>query len=82
MPVMLRRCRRYMPKKVKKENSIVVKKPEIAKQWHPDKNKGVNPNEVGAYAREEYWWLCAKCGHDWHKPPNNRRSAKCERCKK
>ncbi|MFC5732536.1 MULTISPECIES: zinc-ribbon domain-containing protein [Bacillaceae] len=45
---------------------IVVKKPEIAKQWHPTKNGSTRPDEVGAYAREEYWWLCEN-GHKWKK---------------
>ncbi|MQR93705.1 zinc-ribbon domain-containing protein [Fictibacillus phosphorivorans] len=70
---------RYLPKKVKKERSLVVKKPEIAKQWHPTKNGNTLPEEVGAYAREEYWWLC-KNGHEWKKAPNSRRSSKCRYC--
>jgi len=72
---------RYKPKKAKRENSLVVKKPEIAKQWHPTKNGDISPSEVGAYAREEYWWLCER-GHEWLKSPNSRRSAKCRYCKK
>ncbi|WP_430789159.1 zinc-ribbon domain-containing protein [Virgibacillus flavescens] len=70
---------RYLPKKVKKENSLAVKKPEIAKQWHPTKNDR-SPFEVGAYARKEYWWLCVN-GHEWQATPNSRRSPKCKYCK-
>lgn len=69
---------RYKPKKVKKENSLAVKKPEIAEQWHHTKNDRT-PYEVGAYAREEYWWLCEN-GHEWQKAPNSRRSPKCKYC--
>ncbi|RDI37536.1 zinc-ribbon domain-containing protein [Falsibacillus pallidus] len=72
---------RYKPKKAKRENSLVVKKPEIAKQWHPTKNGDISPNEVGAYAREEYWWICEN-GHEWQRSPNSRRSAKCKDCMK
>lgn len=72
---------RYKPKKAKRQNSLVVKKPEIAKQWHPTKNGDISPSEVGAYAREEYWWVCEN-GHEWQKSPNSRRSAKCRYCKK
>jgi protein-arginine kinase activator protein McsA len=70
---------RFAPKKVKREKSLVVKKPEIANQWHPTKNGNIRPDEVGAYAREEYWWLCEN-GHEWKKSPNSRRSEKCKYC--
>lgn len=71
---------RYKPKKAKKENSLAIKKPEIAKQWHPTKNGDTSPYQVGAYARKEYWWLCEN-GHEWLKSPNSRRSSKCLFCK-
>lgn len=71
---------RYLPKKAKREKSLAVKKPEIAKQWHPTKNGNTRPDEVGAYAREEYWWQCEN-GHEWKKAPNSRRSSKCRYCK-
>ncbi|WP_226670331.1 zinc-ribbon domain-containing protein [Metabacillus litoralis] len=71
---------RYKPKKVKPENSLAIKKPEIAKQWHPTKNGDVCPDQVGAYARKEYWWLCDK-GHSWEIAPNSRNSPKCKFCK-
>ncbi len=73
---------RFKPKKVKREKSLAVKKPEVARQWHPTKNRDVTAYEVGPYAREKYWWLCYNCGHEWLKPPNNRKSARCESCKK
>lgn len=72
---------RSSPRKVKRENSLAVKKPEVAKQWHPTKNDK-SPFEVGAYARKEYWWICEKCGHEWESSPNSRRSLKCKSCKK
>ncbi|MCH6265072.1 zinc-ribbon domain-containing protein [Neobacillus citreus] len=71
---------RYKPKKAKRENSLAVKKAEIAKQWHPIKNGDITPYEVGAYAREEYWWQCEN-GHEWKNAPNSRRSVKCRYCK-
>lgn len=69
------------PRKVKRENSLAVKKPELAKQWHPTKNEK-SPYEVGVSARIEYWWFCEKCGHEWKTSPNSRRSIKCKSCKK
>lgn len=72
---------RRSPRKVKRENSLAVKKPELAKQWHPTKNDK-SPYEVGVSARIEYWWFCEKCGHEWEASPNSRRSLKCKSCKK
>lgn len=71
---------RNKPKKAKRENSLAVKKPDIAKQWHPTKNGDISPFEIGAYAREKYWWLCDN-GHEWPKSPNSRSSSKCKYCK-
>ncbi len=71
---------RRSPRKVKRENSLASKKPELAKQWHPTKNV-TSPYEVGVSARTEYWWLCEK-GHEWQDSPNSRRSPKCKYCKK
>ncbi|MEN2468108.1 zinc-ribbon domain-containing protein [Ornithinibacillus sp. JPR2-1] len=71
---------RRSARKVKRENSLAVKKPELAKQWHPTKNDK-SPYEVGVSARIEYWWFCEKCGHEWEASPNSRRSLKCKSCK-
>lgn len=71
---------RRSPRKVKLENSLGVKKPELAMQWHPTKND-TSPYEVGVSARTEYWWLCEN-GHEWRDSPNSRRSPICEYCKK
>jgi DNA-directed RNA polymerase subunit RPC12/RpoP len=71
---------RSKPKRAKRENSLAIRKPQIATQWHPTKNGDISPFEVGAYAREEYWWLCEN-GHEWRKSPNSRRSDKCRYCK-
>lgn len=65
--------------KVKKENSILIKKPLIAKQWNKVKN-GISPDQIGPYARKEYWWICEK-GHEFKASPNSRRSPKCRICK-
>ncbi|WP_251402351.1 zinc-ribbon domain-containing protein [Ureibacillus chungkukjangi] len=71
---------RCSPRKVKRENSLAFKKPDLAKQWHITKND-ISPYEVGVSARTEYWWLCEN-GHEWRATPNSRRSSKCKYCKK
>lgn len=49
--------------------SLYMLFPEIAKEWHPTKNKilenkGVNIKNVTAKSNKNIWWLCPK-GHEW-----------------
>ena len=48
----------------KKENSLAVKFPEIAKEWHPTKNGTLTPENVTYGSGKRVWWLCDK-GHEW-----------------
>ncbi|MFP5111404.1 zinc-ribbon domain-containing protein [Bacillaceae bacterium C204] len=36
--------------------------PEIAKQWHPTKNIGLNPSNISPGSGNRVWWLCRFCG--------------------
>ncbi|MBI5489099.1 MAG: zinc-ribbon domain-containing protein [Deltaproteobacteria bacterium] len=45
-------------------NSLASLFPEVAAEWHPTRNGGVEPSEVVALAREYAWWRCAR-GHAW-----------------
>ncbi len=47
-----------------KENSLAVKYPEIAAEWHPTKNGYVTPEMVSYSSGKKVWWL-GKCGHEW-----------------
>ncbi|PWY54112.1 hypothetical protein DGG96_17020 [Legionella qingyii] len=51
-------------KKVSKENSLLALFPEIAKEWHPDKNQGKIPNEYTKGSGLKAWWKCPK-GHEY-----------------
>lgn len=53
-----------IPKKLCKCRSLAYCYPEVAKQWHPTKNKKT-PEQVFAKAQESVWWLCPydKCSH-------------------
>jgi len=46
------------------KNSLLNKYPDIAKEWHPDKNDNLNPRDFSYKVREEVWWKCSK-GHEW-----------------
>lgn len=38
--------------------------PEVAAEWHPDRNAGVGAHEVTAGSAQRVWWLCQH-GHEW-----------------
>ena len=38
--------------------------PNIAKQWHPEKNGLLTPDKVTWCSRKKVWWQCNK-GHEW-----------------
>ena len=51
-------------KKYAKENNLQEMFPEIAKQWHPTKNRGLNPDEVSGHSQKMAWWVCDN-GHEY-----------------
>ena len=58
-------------KKVSEENSLLKVFPEVAKEWHPTKNKELTPNQVTRGSKKEVWWLCPK-GHSYESTINHR----------
>ena len=51
-------------KRVCKENLLSRLFPKIAREWHPDKNGELKPDEVIAGSHNKVWWQC-KHGHSW-----------------
>jgi len=51
-------------KKTSNDNNIKYLFPNIAKEWHPIKNKDLTPEDVTKSSRKKVWWLCSK-GHEW-----------------
>lgn len=49
---------------IKGETDLVTLIPELAKEWHPAKNKGTSPYEVTVTSHKKVWWLC-KQNHEW-----------------
>lgn len=50
----------------RQEDSLASKYPEIAKEWHPTKNKPLTPNDVFPSYRKKVWWKCQKDpAHEW-----------------
>ena len=52
-------------------NDLATVSPDLAKQWHPTKNKFLKPTEVTAHNANTVWWLCEK-GHEWQTKISNR----------
>ena len=45
--------------------------PDLAKQWHPEKNGRVSPETVRPASFKVYWWQCEK-GHEFQAAPVHR----------
>ena len=50
-----------------KENSLQNAAPDVAKLWHPTKNKKLTPDNVSCKSSKVVWWL-GPCGHEWKSP--------------
>ena len=57
------------------ENNLQIIKPEIAKEWHPTKNKNLMPEDVTPFSHTKVWWQCDE-GHEWQAQVSNRVNAK------
>lgn len=57
------------------ENDLATVFPELAKQWHPEKNDGLSPQAVFPYSNRKVWWQCKK-GHAWKAAPGARAGMK------
>jgi hypothetical protein len=68
-------------RKVVLSNCLATLSPEIAKQWHPIKNK-LTPYQVSFSSHKKVWWL-GICGHEWDATINTRTSGKndCPYCR-
>jgi hypothetical protein len=68
-------------RKISKKNNLLKIYPEIAKQWHPTKNRDLTPDKVTPGSNKKVWWKCNK-GHEWQAIIINRtkRSSGCPYC--
>ena len=58
-------------KAIKGETDIMTLYPEIAEEWHPNKNGDLKPSDVTTGSGKKVWWL-GKCGHEWQAQVSNR----------
>lgn len=61
--------------------SLLVKYPEIAAEWHPTKNGALTPLDITSRSsRARVWWL-GRCGHEWQAIVESRtKGAGCPYC--
>lgn len=65
-------CHYCASKRVCKDNALSKLYPDIAKSWHPTKNKNLKVSEVTFASMRSVWWLCPICQHDWKTRIQNR----------
>ena len=56
---------------IEKENSLLISNPEIAKEWHYEKNGNLKPEYFSSNSGKKVWWICQK-GHEWQATIDNR----------
>ena len=55
--------------------------PDIASEWHPDKNGDKTPYDFKPHSNKSVWWLC-DYGHEWQASINNRTGVNRRGCPK
>ncbi len=69
------------------DNRLSIQRPDIAAEWHPEKNGNLTPNNVPKGTGKRVWWLCGE-GHEWEATVDSRtntspgRSRGCPECAK
>jgi len=57
-------CPRCGSNTATKEHNLMILRPDIADQWHPEKNGFLTPEDVTPVSKRKVWWECSK-GHEW-----------------
>ena len=52
-------------KKVNHTNCLSTTHPELTKEWHPEKNGHLSPDQVTCGQEKKIWWICKVCSHEW-----------------
>jgi hypothetical protein len=57
------------------DNSLAALYPDLSKEWDPEKNGDLIPNDVRPGTDRKVWWICSK-GHSWKAAIYHRTMAK------
>ena len=61
-------------------NDLATLNPELAKEWHNEKNGDLTPAEIMPASNKKVWWRCNK-GHEWQAVISSRNiGCKCPYC--
>lgn len=60
-------------------NDLATKCPDLAREWHPEKNGDLTPSMVFPTSIKKVWWLCSE-GHEWEISVSSRRGRGCPIC--
>ena len=73
-----------LKEKVKRDTSLAVKYPTIAKEWDYERNYPLQPKNVSYMTSLLVWWKCPSCGNVWDAPVQSRTNMKsgCPYCGK
>jgi len=68
--------------KVGSDNNLASIMPEVACEWHENKNEGLTPSDVTRGSHKKVWWRCKVCNYEWqgvveHRTRNRSRCPKC-----
>jgi hypothetical protein len=65
-----------------RDNSLLVIRPDLAKEWHPWLNNLLTPGDVSLFSNRYVWWKC-RWGHRFRAKINNRtsRGNGCPKCR-
>ena len=65
-------------------NCLETLYPDLARQWHPEKNGTLTARDIAAGTSKRYWWKCpVGPDHEWQQSPNQRvsKGADCPYCR-
>ena len=74
-----KKCPYCTNKKVGKDNCLATLNPDLAKEWHPTKNRYLHPENVTCGSMKKVWWLCQN-GHEWQSVIYSRKVSNCPIC--
>lgn len=65
------KCPRPDYRAVTDGRSLAMLNPDLAREWHPEKNGQLSPEDVRPKSNKKIWWLCNQ-GHEWCVPVSSR----------
>jgi len=66
-------------KRACEDNCLATLNPDLAKEWHPTKNKGFTPYDITVGSGKIVWWICNN-GHEWRSSVASRKKSGCPYC--